>query len=176
MDRWQDAVSRVRLSVTDLLRKAPGSGAAVADLLDRIEELDRIHREELAAGGSIKSQRRRGRQNTYRVVKGKDGAVLEEIAEGRQPFRCPESVYNTLATVITDLKEPARFEDILRQVRKRTGELNLPDYQARMCLRLWISNAPQLVEKVGTRYGPKSGLNVRQEVRRVWRELVDARP
>jgi hypothetical protein len=170
---WASLVSRLRSVLIGLLRQSPEIGTAVADALDLVEELDELHQKQISAAGPPGALRKRRRQNAYRVVKRESGWVLEErFAEGRQPFRCPEGVYQAVAEVFSGLKEPTSFDDLLRRVRKALGKDDVPDYQPRLCIRLWTFSEPPLIDKVGTRYQPRPGVNLRTEARRLWRDLA----
>jgi hypothetical protein len=176
---WARDIGRIRQLLSQLLRECAESREPVAEILDLLEKLETALRSAPAAGGSgetgpAEPRHRRNKPKTYRVEHHGNVAYLAEYREGgRQPYLCPQTVYDDLAAKMAEASEPAHFEVLLEAVSESPGR-HPPDYLLRMCIRFWMGSNPPLVEKVRTRYRPIRPSKFVQESRRAWRQLAQA--
>ncbi len=174
---WATDVRRVKQLLYGHLGECKTSRKPVVEMLKLLERLDDELRSASAASettlsGQATPQHRRNKPKRYRIERHGNADFLAEHREGgRQPYLCPEDVYDAFAAVMAKIAEPAHFEVLLQAVTDRTGRPP-PDYLLRTCVRFWMRCEPALVEKVRTRYRPIRPSRFVQEARRSWRRLA----
>ncbi len=183
-ESWDEVVSRRRMRLIGLLRQSAEGSEILAEALEALEELDRLHRsfgpaerervgQDASAGRGRRRQRPAETASRFQVEQTRRGSYLaEHFSTNRQPFRCPEEMYNKTAAVLAKVKKPISFEEILANVR-RAAEDALPDYLVRVCLRFWQSTDPPLVKKHRARYRPGRASQFRRDAHQAWNKLVN---
>lgn len=178
---WEQTMARCRRLLARWLRDSSGSRSAVADILEALEELDRLYRSVIAAEAvsarppklGDRQPSRRDLAKRFQVERTHRGLYLaERFSSTRLPFRCPEHIYFAVIKVMEANRSPTSFEAILGKVRAMAKEA-LPDYLPRVCIRFWLATQPPLLEKVRACYRPIHPSQFGRDARRAWKELAD---
>lgn len=111
-----------------LLTKLKALEVAIESEIDHLEDSRRRR---------IVGPRARVRTAIYTIEDSPRGPALTERRDsGARPFKCPKPVYETIAGVIADSREPLSFFDIKASASKKHRQ-KLPDYVIRTPLRFW---------------------------------------
>jgi len=131
---WKQNLDEVRLLVARsgskqraLLSKLKALETAIESEINRLQDTRR----------RIVGPRARVRAATYTIEDSPRGPALTERRDSdARPFKCPKSVYETVAAVLAEGKVPVGFQDIKAKASKRLCQ-ELPDYAIRTPLRFW---------------------------------------
>lgn len=179
-----EAFDRIRELLSDILSTHEGTGKPVAEIIRLLGQVQADLRARAAAptprsgrpgeGVMPEPAQQRNKPKTYRVERHGNAWFLAEYREGgRQPFLCPQDVYDALAAVLAEATEPIHFEVMQEGLARHLGRTP-PDYLPRVCIRFWMSIEPPLVEKIRTRYRAIRPAKLVQDARREWRQLRPA--
>ena len=143
------------------LKDSAQSRETVAEVLEGLEELVRLHRAGIdtgpnrpGGGGAEATLTRLDPAKRFQVEGTIRGLSLaEHFSSARLPFRCPEDAYFATAKIMAQARSSTSFDAILQKVRSATQE-PLPDYLVRVCIRFWTAQKPPLIEKVRARFCP----------------------
>tara|TARA_R110000782_G_scaffold57258_5_gene119579 strand:+ start:12309 stop:12914 length:606 start_codon:yes stop_codon:yes gene_type:complete len=146
---WRDVLDEVR-------KLASRTGTGRTKLLRKLDELDLAMTSEIdtlddARRRRIVGPRARVRAATYTVEESLRGPALVEIRPGAsaRPYKVPLPHYRAVAAAVAATPEPQLFAVIKAAASRRLGE-ELPDYTARVSLRLW--STADLVQHEGARF------------------------
>ena len=161
---WRDVLDEAR-------KLASRTGTGRTKLLRKLDELDSAVTGEIntlddARRRRIVGPRARVRVATYTVEESRRGPALVEIRPdaSARPYKVPLSHYRAVAAAVATTPDPQRFADIKAAASRRLGD-DLPDYAARVSLRLW--SAAGLVQHGGARF---TRVGTKAEFTRVTRE------
>lgn len=176
---WEKSISSCRRMLATWLRDSADSRQIVAELLQTIEELDRIHKSSVAptpGSGQSRSKSAASPSNApgrFRIERTNRGSYLaEHFSSARLPFRCPEPIYFTTAKVLGNAKNAVSFDEILQAVRTAEKD-TLPDYLVRVCIRFWLTGKSPLIQKVRSSYRPIHPGTFVRDAKRAWQKLAD---
>ncbi len=176
---WEQNLGRLRELLYSLLRSREHPSETVVEMLEILDRLDGIVRSTVPSVTSVpvlqdNPRFRRNKPKSYRIERHGNGFFLAEHREGgRQPYLCPQDVYDAFANQMAKAAEPAHFEVLMEGTAELLGRTP-PDYLLRTCLRFWMAGEPPLVEKVRTRYRPIRPNAFSREARKAWRVLAES--
>jgi hypothetical protein len=109
--------------------------------------------EEMAEETVSRPSRRGTGKVAYLVETTQQGEVLtEERLSGKsKAFRCPKSVYDAVAEVLSKAERPLLLDEIMSAVGEKLGD-RPADHQVRVALRFWMHSDPPLVVRNRARY------------------------
>lgn len=178
---WDQDFTRFRQLLARLLRDCAESREPVAEMLELLERMEARLRSGSADGsagvsmvGSSRPRYQRKKTKSYRVERHHNAWFLAEYREGgKQPFLCPQEVYDALAAELAAMSEPAHYTTLIEAVTRRMGRPP-SDYLIRICIRFWMHGDPPLIERIRARYRPIRPSKFLQESKRAWRQLEKA--
>ena len=142
LDEVRELASRAGTGRTKLLCKLDELEAAVTGEIDTLDDARRRR---------IVGPRARVRAATYSVEDSPRGLALTEVRPhaSARPYKVPLPHYRAVAAAVAATSEPQLFATIKSAASRGLGE-ELPDYAARVSLRLW--SAAALVQHEGARF------------------------
>jgi hypothetical protein len=177
---WEKIIGTCRRHLARWLRGSAESRQTVAEILESLEELDRLYRLSVRAQTEARQpavigERRPSRRDLskrFQVERTHRGLFLaEHFSSTRLPFRCPEAIYFAVVKVLESARAPVSFDVVLQKVRAASKD-PLPDYLVRVCIRFWLATKPPLIEKVRACYRPLHPTRFAREAKRVWDKLA----
>lgn len=166
---WRDVLEDVR-------KLASRTGTGRTKLLRKLDELDSAVTGEIetlddARRRRIVGPRARVRAATYTVEESRRGPALVEIRPdaSARPYKVPLPHYRAVAAAVAATPDPQLFVTIKAAASRQLGE-ELPDYAARVSLRLW--SAAAIAQHEGarfTRVGNKAEFT--RATRKTWARL-----
>lgn len=142
LDEVREIALRTDTGRTKLLRKLDELDLAMTSEIDTLDDARRRR---------IVGPRARVRAAIYTVEESRRGPALVEIRPdaSARPYKVPLSHYRAVAAAVATTPKPQLFAVIKAAASRRLGE-DLPDYAARVSLRLW--SAAALVQHEGARF------------------------
>lgn len=142
LDEVREIASRTGTGRTKLLRKLDELDLAMSGAIDTLDHARRRR---------IVGPRARVRAATYTVEESRRGPALVEMRPdaSARPYKVPLPHYRAVAAAVAATREPQLFATIKSAASRGLSE-ELPDYAARVSLRLW--SAAALVQHEGARF------------------------
>jgi len=131
----------------------------------------------LSAGSHVGRVLNKGGSVTYFVEKLDGRMVLTERRVGTiaHPVRCPQNVYEAVATVLARAEHTLAVEQIINRIEAGNG-FEPAAFQVRLAIRCWMSVTPPLVERLRAKYRPVQRPVFSKQAKRLWRDLSDHSP
>ena len=156
----KDTLNRVRRLLAGIADGSVEARKAAKQAIDLIDE-------KLAKSG-------RGEADVEYVVEDTvNGMALTERRLGGRahPFRCPKSVYEALAKVMSESDRALPLDELVATVGEVLGD-QPPDYQVRVPLRFWMHVEPPLVQRNRARYRATDAKKFANATRKLWATIM----
>lgn len=175
--RWLDARRRLQAKLLGVLDRHSGDEQtvrAVAEAVQQLDELERLHLAGRPGGAGGGGRYGLARSYAIRAREGEDGPWLVETREGsRQPFRVSREIYEQAAEALAKFDEPVTFDQLMRKLEAVHGG-RMPEYLLRICVRFWQDKDHKLIQRRACRYSPVPPLTAatfQKHAVRQWRQM-----